>query len=393
VRFIVWLVAVGAMVLVVYPAPTARASTACRAADWAIGGGGYAHTRYDCRAGSLNAPSYQQQWSYDTGGFLEFPPAYAKGVLYTGQIDGWLSAVTVDGQLVWKRRLRRSPRSATYTSVIVETPTIRNGRLYLDTGNIGGLYAIDTATGKTIWKKSIGKAEDSPLVVGRGRRARVFVNDRQGCVYGFTARLGRRVWRHCGWGHTNATMAYANGKIFGADYNGHVWAYSTRGRLVWRHYYGMSSIYANIAYDRGRHQLVFASRLGRVFSLHARTGRLIWHSRNLGGFVYGHPAIARGRIYTTSTNGYFWKIDERTGRVSWSRHVNRAAGGPVVLGKRVYFTEKKGRGRHGTIHGYSTRRMRERFRFNDGKNSPLIPASGKLIIVGFTKLYGLVPTG
>jgi hypothetical protein len=73
--------------------------------------------------------------------------------------------------------------------------------------------------------------------------------------------------------------------------------------------------------------------------------------------------------------------------------VNRAAGGPVVLGKRVYFTEKKGRGRHGTIHGYSTRRMRERFRFNDGKNSPLIPASGKLIIVGFTKLYGLVPTG
>jgi outer membrane protein assembly factor BamB len=382
----------GTLTLAFHPAAPASASTSCPSANWAIGGGGYAHTRYDCKAGSLNAASYTKRWSYNTHGFLEFPPAYAKGVLYTGQLDGWLTAITVDGELIWKRRLRRSPVGSRYVSVIVQTPTYRNGRLYLDTGNLGGLYAINATTGKTIWKRRIGRAEDSPIVIGSGRRARVFVDDRQGCVYSFTARLGRLRWRHCGWGLTNATMAYAKGKIVGADYNGHVWAYSRSGRMLWRHYYGFSSVYANIAYDRSRGQLVIASRLGRVYSLHAKRGRLMWRTRNLGGTVYGHPAIAQGHIYTTSTNGYFWRINERTGRVTWSRHMrHRAAGGPVVLGRRVYFTEKGPRNQHGIVHGYSVRRMRQVFRFNDGRSSPLIPVPGQLIMVGFTTLYGLAP--
>ena len=56
------------------------------------------HTLY-----SLNVGSGDVQWTFTTGGRIDSPPNYYKGVVLQGSRDGWVYCLNAkDGQLVWK---------------------------------------------------------------------------------------------------------------------------------------------------------------------------------------------------------------------------------------------------------------------------------------------------
>ena len=368
------------------------AARTCEAADWTVGGAGVEHPRADCAAGPvLNAGSYREVWRRDYDGLLEFPPSYAGGVLYTAMDNGWVTAQRTTGSVVWSRRFTtpwpHGPRDAHYNA-IVHTPTYWNGRLYVQTKNMGRIWCLDAATGKTIWRFVNMGGEAAPIVIPTRRGPRVYAVEREGRVVVLDALTGEPIWAKQMLGHTTSALAYSDRRLFGSDYDGNVIAFKRNGNVVWRRHLAFSSSYANMAVRYGR--LYAVSRLGWAFSLGTGAGRVRWKTRTTG-ITYGHPAVADGHVYTESIDGTFWKLSAWTGKVEWTTHHTRAIGGPVVLGRRVYFSEMGRRGRPGRVIGYNVGTMRQVFWWPDGKYSPVVAAGRTLVVVGLRKLYALRP--
>jgi outer membrane protein assembly factor BamB len=53
----------------------------------------------------LDASDGSPQWSFHAGGRIDSPPTVVGNTLYFGSADGWLYRLTLDGQLIWKRRI------------------------------------------------------------------------------------------------------------------------------------------------------------------------------------------------------------------------------------------------------------------------------------------------
>lgn len=250
------------------------AARTCEAADWTVGGAGVEHPRADCAAGPvLNAGSYREVWRRDYDGLLEFPPSYAGGVLYTAMDNGWVTAQRTTGSVVWSRRFTtpwpHGPRDAHYNA-IVHTPTYWNGRLYFQTKNMGRIWCLDAATGKTIWKFVNMGGEAAPIVIPTRRGPRVYAVEREGRVVVLDALTGEPIWAKQMLGHTTSALAYSDRRLFGADYDGNVIAFKRNGNVVWRRHLAFSSSYANMAVRYGR--LYAVSRLGWAFSLGTGAG-------------------------------------------------------------------------------------------------------------------------
>ena len=372
-----------------FPLPAA-AHVSCAAAEWGVEGGGLTHTRSDCSAGHLNAYRYRVEWKRNYHGILEFPPAYSNGVLYTGQDDGMLTAQSVSGKLRWHRWFFKRADARTFRpNPIVQTPTVWQGRLYFSTKTDRAVWCVDAATGRTIWALHRGGGEAAPIVVPGANGPTVYSMQLDGVAWAIDAVTGRVRWHERVAKRSTAGFTYADGLLFGADYAGDVYALHRDGGIAWKTRFGGLSDYADIAYSHGH--LILGSRRGGVYSVSAANGRLAWY-RDLGwGSVYGHPAVSGGAIYTTSYVGQFWKLSQRTGRVLWSQRVNRAIGGPIVLGDHVYFAEMGDPARRGRIHAYQTQTMRSTWTFPDGKYTAVTPAGQRLVAVGFTTLYALDP--
>ena len=260
------------------------AARTCEAADWTVGGAGVEHPRADCAAGPvLNAGSYREVWRRDYDGLLEFPPSYAGGVLYTAMDNGWVTAQRTTGSVVWSRRFTtpwpHGPRDAHYNA-IVHTPTYWNGRLYFQTKNMGRIWCLDAATGKTIWKFVNMGGEAAPIVIPTRRGPRVYAVEREGRVVVLDALTGEPIWAKQMLGHTTSALAYSDRRLFGADYDGNVIAFKRNGNVVWRRHLAFSSSYANMAVRYGR--LYAVSRLGWAFSLGTGAGRVRWKTHTAG---------------------------------------------------------------------------------------------------------------
>jgi hypothetical protein len=129
--------------------------------SWPVYGLSDARTR-DASALTAIHPPYHVQWSASVG-FLEYPPVYAKGVIYLYANGGYVSARNVfSGKRLWSRSLL-----ATKSNLGQGSPAIHAGVLYLGARN-GHIYALSAKTGRTIWNTYVGATmESSPAFDSR----------------------------------------------------------------------------------------------------------------------------------------------------------------------------------------------------------------------------------
>jgi outer membrane protein assembly factor BamB len=123
-----------------------------------------------------------------------------------------------------------------------------------------------------------------------------------------------------------------------------------------------------------------------MYSFGATTGKLIW-SYGTGGYVYASPAVWNGFVLAGSYSGRFYAFDAATGERRWTFTANGPiSGSATVIGDVVYFATLERR-----TYALSARTGKLLWMFPDGKYTPAVAVKGHLYLVGYARVYGMVP--
>jgi len=355
-----------------------------RTVDWPMYGLNPARTRFLSVRGIK--PPFRKLWRYTDRPLLEFPPIYVKGRLYALNNNGWAFALDArTGRTLWKRRVGRLNASS---------PTWHRHRLYMVNLVPGQVLKLDPRNGRTIWKRRLpGRAESSPVVVGRS----VYFGCEDGYLYALSTVNGNVRWKTRLGGPVKAAPAYRRGRLYVGDYGGYMNAVDAKtGRLIWQSgalgpgFGGTGAFYSTPAVAYGR---VYAGNNdGRVYSYVQRTGELAW-SYSTGGYAYSGPAVANTRhsppsVFIGSFDGNVYALDAKDGSVRWSR----PAGGQVIgslsaVGEIVYVAEFTNK----TTSGFMMRSGRRVWRYPKGTYTPVISDGRNIYLTGYSSITALRP--
>ena len=350
-------------------------------------------------------PPFAGFWSFAAKGPLEPPPVIAYGRLFISNGRGVLFALeTRSGRVVWKR---------SFKNCIAGSPVVTRGNLFLPlmhqrpcqknaSGAGGMLVALDARTGRTKWRFGAGAIESAPLLVGRI----LYFGSWDHNVYALNVRRRRHrlVWRHETDDKVVGAPAYANGSVYVGTNGGRVYALNARtGRERWRaesfsrfgrreYFYAAPSV----AYGR----VFIGNTDGTVYAYGATTGHLLW-ARQAGTYVYAAPAVWRNTVFVGTWDGWFSALDARTGDFRWRFDApGGVMGAPTVLDGLVYFSTF---GRFSQRHlrrvesgpratfALNARNGRPVWRFNDGHYSPVVADTRRMYVAGKRRLYAFIP--
>lgn len=177
---------------------------------------------------------------------------------------------------------------------IVSSPAVANGAVYFGSAD-GGLYAVDTATGKLRWKfEAHGDVNSSPAVVDNT----VYVISLDGNLYAVDAATGKQRWSIATKGEHRFTAAGILSALPSAEIMPDPWDF----------FLSSPTVASGVVY--------FGSGDGSVYAVDAQTGALRW-SYKTGDVVHGSPAVSGGIVYVGSWDTYFYALNAATGALEW----------------------------------------------------------------------------
>lgn len=256
----------------------------------------------------------------NSGGGLWHPPAFDEdGALYvsTGNplpfpgVDRWPWGASRPGPNRWTNAIAKldpdSGRLAWARQVLphdiydwdLEGPVILDrvdGRLLaLTAGKMGVVYAFDAATGRPVWRRSVG------LHNGHDRDNELVLRGRAPFTRPTTVLPG---W----WGGVETQMA-SDGKVIYAPVNDLATRYDSGTRLT-----GPDP----------------ADGTGRMVAIDIATGRVRW-DHLLPRSPYGAATIANDLVFTTTYDGIVWALARDSGAVVWRTRLSTATNAPVAI--------------------------------------------------------------
>ncbi|MBU8934498.1 MAG: PQQ-binding-like beta-propeller repeat protein [candidate division Zixibacteria bacterium] len=125
----------------------------------------------------------EEEWTFQTEGRLIAPAAGDQGVVYQGDDQGVLYALTPDsGNLRFQ---------VTLDGPLVSAPVLSD--LLIVTDVIGGVYALDSETGQKVWTTNLdGSIWAAPAV----SEAKVFIGLTSGYLVALNLQTGTELWRY-----------------------------------------------------------------------------------------------------------------------------------------------------------------------------------------------------
>lgn len=352
--------------------------------NWPVYGYDLARTRYLPVKGVK--PPFRKLWRFTDRPLLEFPPIYVGGKLYFVNNNGFAHALDADtGKTLWKRRIGRLNASS---------PAYYKKHLYIVNLEPGHIVKLDAKTGKTVWKRDLpGRAESSPVVIDRT----VYFGVENGELFAMSTGKGQVRWSTPLGGAIKAAPAYSDGKLFVGDYGGYMNAVDAKtGKLVWQSgslgpgFGGSGAFYSTPAVAYGR---VYAGNNdARVYSYDTGNGDLAW-SYSTGGYAYSGPTVATTKhspptVFIGSFDGNIYALDAKDGSVRWSR----SPGGQVIgslsaIGDIVYVAEFTNK----TTSGFMMRSGKRVFRYPYGTYTPVISDGRRIYLTGYSSITALQP--
>jgi outer membrane protein assembly factor BamB len=113
----------------------------------------------DTTFSAANAAQLANVWTFPTGGAIAGGAAIVGNIAYIGSWDGYLYAIDVTtGAQQWRTFLGKTSVTACYGTNnmgISSTPAVVNGVVYVGGGD-SNWYAVDAATGNTLWSVPTG---------------------------------------------------------------------------------------------------------------------------------------------------------------------------------------------------------------------------------------------
>ncbi len=246
------------------------------------------------------------------------PPAVAKGAVYAGSSDHNVYAFDAKtGTLLWKYET---------ANFVESTPAVANGVVYVGSSD-SNIYALNAATGALIWKYTTGGGVDYWPAVANGV---VYFGSQDRKLYALDAATGAFLWSFATQ-YPSFSASVANGKVYvgsdqvyalNASTGAPIWAYPAGGTL-------------SPAVARG---VVYATSTdGYVYALNATTGTLTWKYKTQDSTLFStSAAVANGVVYAT-TDHYLNALNADTGALLWSYSLEGdAEGWPVVANGVLY---------------------------------------------------------
>jgi len=249
-----------------------------------------------------------EAWSSDFGrgsGYrrkVTAQPGAAAGRVFTMDADAVVTAFSLkDGTRLWRLDTLSEDDDSTNVGGGI---AIDGDTLYAANG-LAEVLAIEAATGKVRWRKTIDSAARAAPTIADGRLYVPMLDDK---LVALSAKDGTRVWGYQATSATTAVLglpspAYADGLLVAGFGSGDlVCLRADSGAVAWTD---------SLASSRGRNSLVDLSSLR------------------------GRPAIAEGRVYAIGIGGLMVGSDLRSGRRLWERDVGSEES-PWVAGDWVF---------------------------------------------------------
>jgi outer membrane protein assembly factor BamB len=340
-------------------------------------------------------PPFRREWTYHAGSLVEFPPVIAYGRLYFSTNSGKFVAVNAKtGKRAWKyishRCVAASPAVGTQQHGTIYAVFLNRPPCNRKKAKDGEVVAFAAGHGTIRWRKRIGPSETSPLLVGN----RLYVGDWNGRVWALDARSGRTVWHSRQLGPIKGALAFSSGRLYVGSYDGHLYCFGAqKGRQLWKakaqeRLYGHARFYSTPAVAYGR--VYIGGTDGKVYSYGATSGKLRW-SHSTGGYVYASPAVWNQEVLVGSYSKKFFAFNAATGAELWHFKANGPiSGSAVVIGNVVYFATL-GKKKQGRTYALSARTGKLLWSFPDGKYTPAVAEKGRLYLIGYARIYGMVP--
>jgi outer membrane protein assembly factor BamB len=324
-----------------------------RNTDWPQPGGFPNHAMHHLEL----AEAPERAWRIDVGSSASSDqprlpsPIVFDGKVFTMDADHEVRAFSAEtGDLLWSQDLSDDEDDDTITGGIA----IESGRLFATTG-YGAVFALDTETGNTIWRRSVGYPIHAPPAVRAGRVFFLSVTNKLFALDGID---GTDLWEPYQAIEETASLlggpspAIDAGVVVAPFTSGEVIAATVgTGRVSWQdslssrrrtdELAALSQIRARPVIDRGRVYVI--SFRGVLTAIDLRTGQRIWE-RDIAGLQ--SPWIAGDYLYVVTTEGDVICLSAVDGRIFW---VTSLPGfedeedledpiiwsGPVVGGNRV----------------------------------------------------------
>ncbi|HET9666166.1 MAG TPA: PQQ-binding-like beta-propeller repeat protein [Desertimonas sp.] len=351
---------------------------------------GYVPARTQVGAGIDLRPPFRKRWMVRGRNLIEFPPVVAYGRLYVGTNPGRFLAIEAQtGVIAWEKAFKRC---------IAASPTVADGVVYQplmdpspcgnpDRAAPGYMVAMAADTGRVLWRFQAGVIESSPVLVD----GVLFFGSWDRNVYALDVATHKPRWTFETGDEVKAAAAYANGTIYIGSYDGKLYAIDARtGEERWASegrsgVGGGGNFYATAAVAYGR--VFIGSTDGKVYAFGAKSGDLLW-AQSTGGFVYSSAAVYRETVYVGSYDGNLYALDAATGDVRWTFATGgRISGAATVISGIVYVSTLEEK-----TFALDAETGEQVWSFPDGKYTPIVADAERAYLVGYTRVYGLVPT-
>jgi outer membrane protein assembly factor BamB len=193
------------------------------------------------------------------------------------------------GNLKWKYKTQGK---------IFSSPLAKNGIVYIGSGD-GTLYAIDEKSGSLKWKfKTAGAIHSSPSLLNNT----LYFGSFDGNYYAINALNGALLWKF---------------KTGGEHWLGEIGMWGMKPATqymedLWDFYLSSPVVYE----DQKTKSILFGSSDGNIYSVGAKTGKLIWKFKT-GGPVHSTAVIDQNKIYIGSWDATLYALNITTGKEVW----------------------------------------------------------------------------
>ena len=301
---------------------------------------------------SIDRPSGNVAWQFETGEPMTAPPTTADGAIYI------VSGATVDtGVIASVTAAEGSPLWRTKLNSIADYPPVAAGDMVFIGTRAGDLITFDRHTGETVWTSDLGSSVvGSPIV----RAGVIYIASN--AVYAIDAATGKRLWRHTVGGDVSRPIRLSGHVISAISSDGNVnlinaengrrrltfplWFSTSAAPVVVRHSPGYSwrpclctgSRYSRSAMFRWRRQYASGGQNLWLWDMAPRPPlprAYLWQNRTIGGDTAyalgaGNDSVFLG-VAEVDGSGTVVALELSTGQVRWETPAASKVLSPAIL--------------------------------------------------------------
>jgi len=342
---------------------------------------GYSETRTNsCPLGPK--PPLILKWKFKTEGRIVYPPVIANNIVYFGSRDGYIYAVSTEGEALWKYNMGQGGmyHSLTYkdgriyagfwtqpyaliildaqtgqsmgkleTGEVADLPltvTVDNNFIYVNTDEMDlqntpvfslpttliSFMAISIESGEIAWKIPLEGTLSAPAAIFKDSLYISTSNENR--IYSLDKLTGNINWKYELMDNTLSSPVIEEDKIFINDKSGYIYCIDReKATLNWRYKFDTGT-YPALAVSKG---VVFTGgEDGYLYAFDSKNTELKWKYKTYKP-IAANAVIGNGCVYIGSLDDYLYILDEETGKVLWRYKTNDDIEAGVAISSKMLF--------------------------------------------------------